>query len=300
MHGAWKRRQQLPRIGRRVVCLERAERRHDLARDPLAAADVDAPVVGRVAAAAARSGHALLHAAPLVRRGVVLLDDVGVAAVGDHAGGLASADDVDLVVHHADKRVIAGRRHRTEIARPPRVRHRIEHLVPSADAAPLAVFKRLDAADQVHLAGDRCGHRGAAWAGNLRHRAIVVGRRVVLPHVGDRIGAEDPLFAAAEDVDFVVVDRLRLMMDALRQDLFLGPLVRARVVLIDEPRRIAERHVAEAADHVHFAVDRDGVELLFGLGERRRLHPAQARRLRRQARRADGCRNERDSRDECK
>jgi hypothetical protein len=48
---------------------------------------------------------------------------------------------------------------------------------------------------------------------------------VVLPDVGDRIGAEDAHLAAAEDVNLVVVDRLRLMMDTLRKDLLLRPLV---------------------------------------------------------------------------
>src|SRR5262249_46347160 len=91
-----------------------------------------------------------------------------------------------------------------------------------------------------------------------------------------RIGAEDALLATAKDINLVVVDGLRLMMDALRKDLLLRPLVRTRVVLVDESRRVAERHIAEAADHVHLSVDRHRVELLFRLGERRRLTPAQA------------------------
>src|SRR5678815_1581964 len=66
VNGARQRRQPLPRVRRRVVGLERPERRHHLARNPLAAADVDLSVICGITAAAACRRHALLHVAPRV------------------------------------------------------------------------------------------------------------------------------------------------------------------------------------------------------------------------------------------
>src|SRR6185369_13234147 len=93
----------------------------------LSAADVDLAVVGRRAAAAARGRHAVLDRTPQVSGGVIFLDDVHVGRRGNVAGADAAADDVDLAVDHARKRMVARGRHRTALR--PRVGGRVKHLV---------------------------------------------------------------------------------------------------------------------------------------------------------------------------
>ena len=90
--------------------------------------------------------------------GIVFLDDVGVARHRDEGVSDAAADDVDLAVDRAAKRVIAAERHRR--AALPCVRRRIVHVVGGQHARrPVAVdgrflraFNRGCAADEVDLA----------------------------------------------------------------------------------------------------------------------------------------------------
>src|SRR6476646_3583763 len=85
------------------------------------------------------------------------------------------------------------------------------------------------------------------------------------------------------------------MMHRHGDGLLLRPLVRTRVVLVDERGRTTEtgsfaharrwrlnawRGETESADHIELPVDDRAIEFLFGLRERRRLGPAHAARRR--------------------
>ena len=146
VYGAGQRWQQMPRVGRGLVGLERLEGGIELAGDPLAAAGIDPPVTGGVAAAATRREHAFPDRPPEVGRGVVLLDGVDVGGRWNVAGAETSADDVNLAADRPRKCMVARGRHRAAVR--PGVGCGVVHLVQARDARAEAVFHRLEAANQ--------------------------------------------------------------------------------------------------------------------------------------------------------
>ena len=169
VHRTGQRGERFPRVGRRVVRVERPERRVELARDPFAAADVDLSVARRPAAAAAHLRHPLLHRTPQVGGRVVLFNGVDIGRHRNVAGAETSAQDVDFSVHRAGHRMVARRRHRAPFG--PRVGRRVVHLIAAGDPRSLPVLQRLETTDQINLSIDLLGDRRTSLDGQRCERA---------------------------------------------------------------------------------------------------------------------------------
>src|SRR6266566_2073625 len=154
------------------------------------------------------------------------------------------------------------------------------------------------ATNYVDFAADFHGHRSAAFGGHWSQRLPGIGRRIVLPHVGDGFPRAAGRYLsvlwrheAADHVKLAIRSGYGRMVGRPRHSFFLSPFVGSRVILVVDAGSLA---FAPAANHVPFAVEGGTVELFIRLRERRRLLPRRCWYLTSVVTRRGYCENEAD------